>query len=136
MFKIQTLFIVTAFLITLINILFLKYTIDIQFYDTYYVVPQKLLGQIFSLICILNFVVYFAFARFNKPLQKPLGMSHYILTVFPVLALLLKLTDDMNALTMLAVIAAILFITAHVILLVNIYQTLRTSDKQSNNKGY
>ena len=132
MFKIQTLFIVTAFLITLTNILFLKSTIDIQFYDTYYVVPQKLLGQIFSLICILNFVVYFAFARFNKPL----GMSHYILTVFPVLALLLKLTDDMNALTMLAVIAAFLFISAYVILLVNIYQTLRTSDKQSNNKGY
>ncbi|MFC6192662.1 hypothetical protein ACFP1I_13695 [Dyadobacter subterraneus] len=126
MIKPQTLFIATAFLVSLANFLFLKSEIDIQLYDTYYVISQQFFAQLLSLICIACFTLYFIYARFIVPLQNPLGYIHYILTVIPVLILVLKPSDDMQTMTLIAIIAAGLLVLGQIFMIVNIVRTRRS----------
>lgn len=127
--KPQTLFIATAFLISLANYLFFKSDISIQLYDTYYVFSQKFFAELLSLICIGCFAIYYACSRFSSPLQDPLGYAHYALTVIPLLILVLKPSEDYQTLALIAVIAAGLLILGQIVLVANIIRT-RREEKQ------
>ncbi|GLU56538.1 hypothetical protein [Dyadobacter frigoris] len=123
--KPQTLFVATAFLISLANFLFFKSDISIHLYDTYYVFSQKFFAQLLSLICIACFAIYFACARFAWSLQNPLGYVHYVLTVIPLLIFVLKPSEDIQTVTLMAIIAAGLWVFGQIVLVVNIIRTRR-----------
>ncbi|MCF0059247.1 hypothetical protein [Dyadobacter sp. CY356] len=123
--KPQTLFVVTAFLVSLANFLFFKSDISIQLYDTYYVISQKFVAQLLSMICIACFTIYYVFDKFIWPLQNPLGYVHYSLTVIPLLILLVKPIEDIQVITLLAIVAAGLLLLAQIVLIVNIIRTKR-----------
>lgn len=128
--KPQTLFIATAFLVSLANFLYFKSEISIQLYDTYYVISQKFFAQLLSLICIACFAIYYVYDRFVWPLQNPLGYAHYFLTVIPLLILILKPSEDYQKLALIAVIAASLLVIGQIVLLVNIIRTKRAVIKK------
>ena len=123
--KPQTLFIATAFLVSLSNYLFFKSDISIQLYDTYYVFSQKFFAQLLSLICIACFAIYFVYERFVWSLQNPLGYLHYVLTVIPLLSLILKPSEDYQTLALIAVVAAGLLVLGQIVLVINIFRTRR-----------
>lgn len=123
--KPQTLFIATAFVIALVNFLYLKSDISFQLYDTFYVISQKFFAQLLSLICIACFAIYYAYDRFVWPLQNRLAYVHYFLTVIPILILLLKPSDDYQTLALIAIIAAGILILGQIVLIVNIIRTRR-----------
>lgn len=127
MFKIQTLFIVTAFLISVCNYLYLGATVDIQLNDTYYVITEKFVAESIALVCILHYVVYAGFARYNKPLSVKLGLIHYVLTVLPVPLLLLNPVGDIRMVTLWAMTVLLCFAAGQVMLLINIYRSVKLS---------
>lgn len=123
--KPQTLFIATAFLVSLANYLFFKSDISIQLYDTYYVFSQKFFAELLSLICIACFAIYYCYAKFAWPLHDPLGYLHYFLTVIPLLIFIMKPTEDYQTLALIATIAAGLLILGQIVLVLNIIRTKR-----------
>ncbi|MEO6684500.1 MAG: hypothetical protein ABIN24_00985 [Dyadobacter sp.] len=123
--KPQTLFAATAFVISLANFLFFKSDISIHLYDTYYVFSQKFFAQLLSLICIACFAIYFAYARFFWPL----GYAHYVLTVIPLFILILKPTEDIQTLTLVALTVSVLFALGQIVLVLNIILTRRSEIK-------
>ncbi|WP_159476182.1 hypothetical protein [Dyadobacter sp. 3J3] len=125
----QTLFAASAFFISLANFLFFKSDISIHLYDTYYVFSQKFFAQFLSLICIACFVIYFAYAWFAWPLRNPLGYAHFVLTVIPLLILIFKPTEDIQTLTLVALIAFVLLVLGQIVLVLNIILTRRSEMK-------
>lgn len=123
--KPQTLFIATAFLVSLANYLFFKSDISIQLYDTYYVFSQRFFAELLSLICIACFAIYYAYSRFAWPLHDPLGYVHYALTVIPLLTFIVKPSEDYQTLALIAIIAAGLLVFGQIVLVVNIIRTRR-----------
>lgn len=129
MIKPQTLFIATAFLISLANYLYFKSDISIQLYDTYYVLSQKFFAELLSLICIACFAIYYAYEKFVWSLRNPLGYVHYLLTVIPFLIFILKPSENYQTLALIATVAIGLLILGQIVLVVNIIRTRRSENQ-------
>jgi hypothetical protein len=127
-FETRTLFIFTAFVISILNLLYFKSTLEIQLYDTYYILSQHAAAQLLSLVCIVFFVIYFAFSGKGKPLRRNLGLVHYALTIIPAFLCLLKPSQDIETLTQIALLVMVLIVLGQAFLFANIFITLKKAD--------
>ena len=68
--------------------------VDVFTHDMYFVVVHVHAILVLTILLLLLAAIYFVFARFGKPLNHRLGLSHFLLTILPVLFLTYHSVDQ------------------------------------------
>lgn len=124
--KLYFVFALTAVFIIILGTSFFKETLDVQLYDTYFVIPQQFLVVVFAVICLIFSIIYFAFDQLKKPLGSKLGYLHYLFVLVTFVIALLKPSVDLNVSGTRIVSAVVIFFLGQIILVINVFRVLRS----------
>lgn len=81
------LFATTAVLILLFGFLNSQSTLNVNKHDTYFVIASFHVALFLCGIFLLLAIIYYAFLRCKIPLYKGLGITHFLMSIIPVLVI-------------------------------------------------
>ena len=78
------LFVCAGFLFLVARMLFLRKTIEIHLYNTYYIITKKMVAIYGTSVMSIFALIYGLFSLLNKPLNTNLGIIHFVITTLSI----------------------------------------------------
>ncbi|MCF2446860.1 hypothetical protein L0657_23085 [Dyadobacter sp. CY345] len=129
---ISVMFVAGAILLVLASLLFLNKIVEINLYETYFIISKKTLATGLAIALFFFALVYLVFSRTGQPLNEKFGWIHFLLTVLGGLILICApiansapgdyqtMRQNMVFLSKLSLISFGVFCLGQVILIINI----------------